>query len=322
MKNRNILKITAVCAAAVITMSSCIREPIVPFDYSSSDIKTTLDQLAAVNTIEHALANHENCYITVNLKGEKYWGTGTYQEKDMYFREYFGAPEDSYQATLYTDGRRWHLKYDEDGKPDLTLDWLVMSDEEKYENCFKPERTVVWYDGQIYDRETVIDITEEENGTITIHTRNSDDEVQTMTDRYNLHNTKYWFATLEHEYTFDRETLELEYDKNFIGLQNGKRYIYYTTLVQYDVLPPDYMKMTKATIDMALFNDSAVNKRLTAIYDYGTAEEETFTMHYNGTYKVNVIGRDGYTAYTDANRQNVFDGNVPYEEMTLYLFKN
>ena len=319
---RNILKITTLCAAALLSMSSCIRDPIVPYDYSTGDIQTTLDQLAAVNTVERALENHENCYVTVNLKGEDYWGTGTYQDNDMYFREYFGASQENYQSTIYFDGQRWHLRYDEEGKPDLTFDWLVMSDAEKYENIFKPDRTVIWYDSEIYDRETVIDITEEDNGTITIHTRNSDGEVQAMTDKYNLHNTKYWFATLEHEYTFNRETLELEYDKNYIGLQNGKRYIYYTTLVQYDVLPPDYMKMTKATVEMTVNDDEAVNRTLTAVYDYGTAKEETFTIQYNGKYRVNVIGRDGYTAYTDTSRQNVFDGNVPYSDFTIYYFKD
>lgn len=315
---KNILKLSALCAAAVM-MSSCVRAPIEPYDYTQSGIKTTLADVVAVNNIATALSNHENCYVTCNLKGEEYWGFGTYQDDEMYFREYFGISGETFQSTIWYGGDRWFMRYAEDGTPVLSQDWLAMGDAEKREKYFIPGRTELFYNRDNWQTQTVTDIREDVDGknTFNIYTRNPDSEVQAVTDRYNLHNTKYWFATLEHEYTLNKDTLEIEYDYNYIRLHNGKKYIFYTTLVQYDVLPPDYMKMVTASIEMAVNSEEAETKTVTIVYDDG----QEYSIQYNGLYTVIPYVSEGYSLYTDPAGSNKFEGEIPYEEITLYCLK-
>ncbi len=309
------IKITALCAATVM-LSSCVRAPIVPFDYSRSENKTTLEDIAAVNNLGTALTKHENVYVTCNLKGEDYWGFGTFQTDDMYFREYFGSSGGTYQAEMWYNGNRWFMRYSEDGTPDIRMNWLAVSDEEKYEKYFLPGRTEIFHSLGDYSTQTVTDIRDDADGknTFNVYTRSPDGEVQAMTDKYGLHNTKYWFATLEHEYTLDKDTLEIEYDYNYLRLHNGKKYIYYTTLVQYDTLPPDYMKMTSASIDMTVNDEEAEKKTVTISYPDG----QTYSLEYNGKYSVVPFVSEGYTLYTDPDGTDKFVGEIPYENITLY----
>ena len=315
---KNFLKITALCAAAVM-MSSCVRAPIEPYDYSQSEIKTTLADVVAVSNVATALSNHENCYVTCNLKGEEYWGFGTYQDNEMYFREYFGISGETFQSTIWYKGDQWFMRYSEDGKPVLAQNWLAMSDEEKYRDYFLPGRTEIFYNLDSWETQTVTNIKAAVDGknTFNIYTRSPDSEVQAVTDRYDLHNTKYWFATLEHEYTLNKDTLEIEYDYNYIRLHNGKKYIYYTTLVQYDVLPPDYMKMVTASIDMAVTDEEAETRTVTIVYDDG----QEYSIRYNGQYAVTPYVSAGYSLYTDAAGTARFEGDIPYEDITLYCLK-
>ena len=315
---KNILKTAAVCTAALM-MSSCVREPIVPYDYETGSISITLADIVSVNTVDTALRYHDNCYVTCNLKGEDYWGFGTYQDDEMFFREYFGAPEDSWQSTVYFNGGQWFMRYDGEGRPVLAYNWLAMSGEEKYEKHFRAGRTELFYNRDRWKEQTVTDIQRGADGrnTVTMYTRSPDTEVQAMTDRYDLHNTKYWFATLEHEYTYNPSTLEIEYDYNYLRLHNGKKYIYYTTLVQYDVLPPDYMKMMTATIEMTAADDSQPLKTVTIVYDDG----QSYTLSYNGLYTVTPIVSEGYGLYMDKEGATPFEGELPYEELTLYAVR-
>ncbi len=313
-----ILKMTALCAAAVI-MSSCVREPIEPYDYSQNERKTTLADITAVNNLAAALTRHENVYVTCNLNGEDYWGFGTFQTDEMYFREYFGASEESFQSTIWYNGDQWFMRYDEEGKPLLTRHWLAVNDEEKRRDYFLPGRTEIFYNLGNTDTQIVTDIRDDVDGknTFNVYTRSPDSEVQAMTDKYDLHNTKYWFATLEHEYTLDKDTLEIEYDYNYLRLHNGKKYIYYTTLVQYDTLPPDYMKMMTASIDMTADDEEAEQKTVTIAYEDG----QEYSIQYNGLYTVVPYVGTGYSLYTDPAGTAKFEGEIPYENITLYALK-
>ena len=326
MKN-HFLTISALCATAAIMLSGCGTGTALPVTTPElSNINITLDQLAQANDIDNILSRHENCYATVEVKDMPYRGFGTYTDKDIFFYEFYDPQPGTWQSTVYFNGGQWFMRYGEDALPILSYNWYIMSDDEKYEKYYKTGRHEFFTDytatGQYI---TAFEQSEDKwlklKDTLIMRTRSDDKYVQEYIDRYRLYNTQYWFAKLDHRYNFDPTTLELEYNKNFLRLQSGKVYTYFYSYLQYDVNQPDFMKMIMAIATETMNNTDTEMKLLTAVYDYGTDSEETFTLPYNGRYSVTPYGRDGYTAYLDPDRTTPFDGNIKYEDMTIYYFR-
>lgn len=320
---KNFLKIPILAAAAVLTMSACGTGTNLPdFDAAACPVKVTLDQLAEANSVDALLSKYTNCYATVEVRNRPYRGFGTYIDKDIFFYEFYDPAPGTWQTTVYFNGGQWFMRYGEDALPILAYNWYIMSDEEKYEKYYRTGRHEFFEDYRLTEQViTEIEDTSETDGVIIMRTRSDDKYVQQYIDEYGLHNTQYWFAKLDHRYNFNPETLEIEYNKNFIHLQNGKVYTYYYSFLQHDVNQPDFMKMVMAIATETMNDDTPGMKTVTAIYDYGTDAEEIYTLPYNGRYAVTAVGREGYTAYLDPDRQQPFDGNVSYEDMTIYYFR-
>lgn len=319
---KNILKISILAAAAALMLSACGTGTALPgYDPSANTVNVTLAQLAEANSIDTLLSKYTNCYATVEVKNKPYRGFGTYMDKEIFFYEFYDPAPGTWQSTVYFNGGQWFMRYGEDALPILAYNWYIMSDEEKYENYYKPGRHEFFEDytltGQVI---TEIEDTSETDGVIIMRTRSDDKYVQQYIDEYGLRNTQYWFAKLDHRYNFNPETLEIEYNKNFLRLQSGKVYTYYYSFLQHDVNQPDFMKMVMAIATETMKDETPGMKTITAVYNYGTDTEETYTMSYNGRYALNAVGREGYTAYLDPDRQQPFDGNVKYEDMTIYYF--
>ncbi len=320
---KNKIKLLMLGTVTAMLLSGCGTGNALPeFDPASCSINVTLDQLAEVNRIDNLLERHENCYATVEVKNKPYRGFGTYMDKDIFFYEFYDPKPETWQSTVYFNGGQWFMRYGEDALPVLAYNWYIMSDEEKYENYYKPGRHEFFSDhtanGQYI---TGIEDATETDNVIIMRTRSEEKYVQEYIDEYKLYNTQFWFAQLDHRYNFDPVTLELVYNKNFLRFQSGKVYTYYYSYLQYDVNQPDFMKMVMAIATETMNSTDTEMKLITAVYDYGTENEETYTLSYNGKYAVTAFGRDGYSAYLDPERTQPFDGNVKYEDMTIYYYK-
>lgn len=318
---KKIIKMSALCVAAAAVLSSCGSGIALPdFDPDKSDVKVTLEELKEANSLDSILSRHENCYATVELRGEPYTGFGVYQTNDVFFYEFYNPAPDTWQATVYSDGEQWFMRYGEDALPVLAYNWYAMSDEEKYNNHFLPGRHEFFQDPAL-NEQVIINTEITEGGKPRIYTRSPDRYAEEIREKFGLNNTRYWFSKLDHRYSLYPDSPELEYNKNYIQLQSGMVYTFYHSLLQYDVNEPDFMKMVLAIANSTRNDDSAEMKALTAVYDAGTADEQTYTMQYNGRYAVTLFGRDGYSPFTDPEGQVPFDGNIPYDDLTVYFLK-
>lgn len=314
---KKLTEAAALTAAAAIMLSGCARAPEPPeFDPDSCEIKMTLPQLAAANTEEAILAGHENFYVIVNMLGDRYTELAYFRNKDVFFYEYLKPKTRAHNVDIYYNGGRWYMDYSEDASPELEYRWYAMSDDEKDAMIF-PADTMDLLDPLMTEKERLFDITVDKNGQVAAFTTESRDVAEDIKKEIGASGMQYNGARYDHRYTFDPETGELMYRSDYLSLASGKIRRRYDIEVLYDANEPDFLHMVTALIDHAVSDSSTETVTLTAVYDDG----QTYTTECNGNYKISLVPKAGYTAYTDAQRSAFFDGTFPYENTTVYLFR-
>ncbi len=314
---KSLSRIIAAAAASALLLSGCARVPDPPeFDPDSSDVKITLSELCGENTEEAVLRDHENFYVIVNRLNSRYNEFGYFRNNDMFFYEYFKPDTRAHNADLYYSGGRWYMDYSEEGTPDLEYRWYAMSDDEM-RSVILSEDTLEFFDPATAEKERLYEITTNEKGEAYAYTTESREALKAVMEKLSLSGMQFNGARYDHRYIFDKETGDLINRSDYISLASGVHYRLYDTETLYDVNEPDFMHMVMSATDNALNDEEAEKVTLTAVYDDG----QTFTIQYNGTYKVSLVPKAGYTAYTNAQKTAPFEGFFPYEDTTVYLFK-
>jgi hypothetical protein len=62
-------------------------------------------------------------------------------------------------------------------------------------------------------------------------------------------------------------------------------------------------------------------KKITAYYNYGTAQQETYEYVSDGSFAITPVCRDGYDLYDDAAGTIPFSGLSGKDDVTIYVIK-
>ena len=127
-------------------------------------------------------------------------------------------------------------------------------------------------------------------------------------------------AVLQCEYMLDADSLEVKSLHVDIKTDSGivnyleQRHIY-------DADAPAGLAELRDFVNMIETKSYKNPRRVTFIYDYGTADEQSFTKEAGEEYLVDYYLREGYASYADPEKKEPFAGNPELKDTTIYAFK-
>ncbi len=268
----------------------------------------TIEEFMDANSIKQLLSHHEAIHFV-------YEGYGF--SEDLYFNDDLTYLEYDDIAFIINDSENWQYNRD-DGT--LSRMWYIMKDIEADEARMKKENY-----GILGDRTTLEDIThikDNGDGTTTIKSIISlADSEKILQESYSNLPNDYYSSKIKREYLVNTDTLELIcYD--FYLVKAGKETHFGRAIVDYDDDPPELMR--KMLTGISKYNDReehpVTKKIINAIYDKGSAGEESFEFVTDADCKVALMWRDGYAPDTDRNEDYTDpDGTV---HITRYATKD
>lgn len=264
----------------------------------------TIEDLVAANLREAALTRHESILNTIFFNGEVW--SQQYNTRDLILH--------SAGAMLDAEGE-WSLN---EGK--LLYDWFIMSDAEQaalrelpedYEPIIYPEDTL---------QETVISVEDNGDGTLTIVTALDPETAAAIWEAQGSDPaTGDWEGAGEEiVYVVQADTLEIITQTPM--LKKGEdTFIRWVSSFSYDEPVPEELAAFKARVDAYKSAPLTNPRTVTVIYDYGTPEEETYSITAGEDCLVGLVIRDGYGMFSDP------EGTAPYVskaegDKTIYLF--
>ncbi len=171
-------------------------------------------------------------------------------------------------------------------------------------------------------KEELVDVTDNENGTLTVTTRtNAEDTRAVLEDKGVEITEEYLDAEMEIVYLVAADTLEILSFKEYF-VTGGERSLCNITAVCYDEKLPEIVAEMQAMKEDYLAGGAEDVKTITVTYDPGTEAEETFSITVPRDMRVDSCFRDGYgELYTDPEQTVLFDGTPDAEgNYRIYLF--
>lgn len=154
-------------------------------------------------------------------------------------------------------------------------------------------------------KEEVQSVTDHKDGTMTVITRLSGDQLAAKIERnQETFPEEYLGNPAETVYTLSAGTLEVlsVVDSVIVG---NEKIIYSNETIEYDVSRPEYFDRILALRDEFSVAEEGHMRTLTVIYDAGTEAEETYTISVNENLLFSPYLKDGYTE----ERREVTEGN-------------
>ena len=313
-------------------------EPISDFDFDDADItiyflenKTAwnklYDRAVAVNSHEATFTNHSNYLVReVAEEGAESVGygggvkaTSFFAEKNCWYSETDVSNKapgmESIDCFRTTTGDWWRTRYI-GGMESLISTWYIMPDSEKAKYVENADKISVMEDERPFG-ETILSVVYNNNGTFTMVTAEPVDKAPLLE---NCDVPEEWKNSyLETTYTFDSTTFE-KMGAVCVVVTSEKRIPFLTQAFKYDAATPDGYASLKAFAAKVENKSFTPTKKLTAIYNPGTEQAETFVSESDASFTVRLVYRDGYALYTDPEGKTPVE-NLSGNDVTVYLIK-
>lgn len=262
----------------------------------------TVEALIAANTPDEVFARHQTVFCTTHNRFDGEWC-------------FFAAPglyyESNYKGwnNLLDGDINWFLVEGGEGERTFAREWYIMSEAERQDVQVSPEDISAVIDLDLTQTEKLLDVTDNEDGTLTVVTRKNAEDTRAGLEAKGIEYTEeYQDAELEVVYLVAADTLEiLSYTEYFVT--GEERSLSDITEVSYDMELPETAAEMQAMKEAVLVGDAADTKTITVVYDAQTESEESYSLTVPRDVRVQLIFRDGYDfQYADPERSTPFDG--------------
>ena len=275
----------------------------------------TIEALVAANAPEAVFARHQTLFCTVSDRFDGDWYFCA--EPGRYFESnYIGTDN------LVDDDGDWYLTDSGDGERSLSRVWFVMSDEEREAVEVRPEDLSSVIDLDTTLTETLVDVTDNGDGTLTVTTRKNAEDTRAGLEAKGAEiPEEYRGAEEEVVYLLAADTLEiLSFQEYFVV--GEERSLFNVTAACYDTELPEAFAEIQAAKEAYLADDASDTKTITVVYDALTPAEESFSFTAPRDVRVQMVFREGYEhQYADPEGTVPFDG-TPDEDgnYVIYFF--
>ena len=273
--------------------------------------KITMEALASANAMDAVFSHHQSVFCTVGDHFRTPWCY--YYEPGLYYESVYGGGN-----TYLLDGKgEWHL-LDIDGESVLQTIWLAATEEEQAAALIPPEAYSSVINPESTERETLLDVTDNGDGTVTVTTRMMDEDVRTKLEEYGKEYSSD--MSIECEYLAAADTLEILRILEYLVV-GEERSLFLVSAICYDEAPPEKATVLQELKADYLTGTAADTRTLTVIYDAGTDAEETFELTTPQNVKVGLHFRAGYD-YQYADPERTVPGIVPDDagNCVIYAF--
>ena len=292
----------------------------------NKDAAITIEALINANKKETLLDRHDSFSYSKVFEPGSVNNFTLYASRDLVYCKYNESAEDGAALAAMRDQKNSFSKIRKDGKEEFFYDWYAMSEEEK-----KKEEVVLsdaWYfiEPVTTCLEKIIDIKDNHDGTTTITSKMEADDFaeyfkEAVESGYMDYEDVYENAYTLTTYTVDSESLEIQaYTERFLH-EDGSKFEEHTVTVHKDADQPEELTEMIAMADDMLGKKPADPRTLTVIYDYGTDQEETYSLTVDRKYKVNVYPKENYELYADSEKKALFEAPDGIGDVTIYAFK-
>ena len=218
---------------------------------------------------------------------------------------------------LHTESGEWWRLRHTGGTEELIALWFIMPESEKANYIKSIESMVEMSDGRA-DGETVTSVAYNGDGTITMTTTVPLDKAPIAGDC--SFPAEWNGACCETIYVFDASTLEIK--RGFIKVVTQNKKIPFVTYEYgHNVAKPERCDSLMAFKDKVEKKEFEPTKKITAYYNYGTAQQETYEYVSDGSFAITPVCRDGYDLYDDAAGTIPFSGLSGKDDVTIYVIK-
>ena len=275
----------------------------------------TVEALIAANLPEAIFENHQTMFVTTHDRFDGDWCFTC--APGLYFESNYAG----WNNLLDGDGN-WFLEEGDDGERAFSRSWFAISDEEREAMEVRPEDLSCAVNPDTTATETLTDVTDNENGTLTVTTRMNAEDTRAGLEAKGVEITEeYLDAEKEIVYLVAADTLEiLSFTEYFVT--GEERSLCNITAVCYDAELPETVAEIQAMKEDYLAGGAEDVKTITVTYDPGTAAEETFSITAPRDMRVDSYFRDGYgELYSDPEQTVLFDGTPDADgNYQIYLF--
>ena len=275
----------------------------------------TLEDFVAANMPEAIFARHENLRSTVDCIFEDVW-SAYYEDGANLTLSENGA------AKLFDRDGLWELGEDEDGETYFGVTWYAMSDEEREADLGDPADVASVVDPDTTIEETLVSVTDNEDGTMTIVALGSEEAAVAYMENRGFEDTDaYAGAVIECDYYVAADTLELLWEENYFRI-GEERVLVSFVAVCYDTARPEELEAFEPYKEEFLSGSAEETRTVAFVYDAGTEKEERYEITVPRDYKVNFCYRDGYDYFYQDAEKTVPGIPAPDEQgnRVLYAF--
>ena len=264
------------------------------FNIPVNNANVTFDEVYNANTRDKIFSRHSTVLLNID---DEVGLDRIYNEADF-------VCQSVDWGLIYADKFENWQYVDIDGTKTAIKAWFAMdkADEDALREPLNSSPTIDWD-----VTEDVLDsVTDNGDGTLTVATIIEHEGSDTKINR---------------SYIVDAATLELK-KFEYTVTENGKETVTHSVDVIYDEGRPD--DITKF-VDQIVTEKAVKNKNtrtITAIYDYDTEEQETYSLTFDQSIKVSPIFKPGYTAYLDPEKKEIFAGGDGVSDYTYYVFRD
>ncbi len=321
----------SVCLLAVSV--SCSEDDDNSSDYSDVSPqlapwqKETFEKLYQVNSRDAVFAQHKNFQLKTTVtdvgKNLGMYNNTVYSEKDCFYTEddYSSGTVSLFYDTFYSGSTLYYRKR-LDAASEMYVNWYAMTEAEKKEALPSMEDAVFVNDGRSYG-EKLISVVSNGDGTVTVLTglpiENAPDFDMGVPE-------KWKGATLEYVSVLNAQSLELIRSSTSV-VATTEKVLLYSQEITFDVERSERFDSLKAFAEKIENNNFNPTNKITAYYNYGTAQEEKYEFQRDSSFKIWLFTRDGYDAFKDAAGTELIenadydDYNTDDAEISLYLVK-
>ncbi len=273
----------------------------------------TAEALTKANGEKALLAAHEN-WSNV-YRAEFGQNDNCVVTKDCTFVEF---PQDRF-SILKIGGEEWYyLDIYAGGKP-VFYHWYAMTDEEREQIAFDESGFRNLLDPKTTPKETVTEIRDNRDGTLTVTTEATPDAWLGDGERSLFPDDVWDCDHVKCVYFVDKRTLELRSSRAYF-VKGDRQTLIGDIGVSYDTPLPD--KMTEMLEAVETFKNADPKDRflLTVVYNAGTPQEERFSTTLVKKQPMTLQQRAGYALYRDPEGTKPFTGKFGEGDVVLYAF--
>ena len=296
-------------------------------DMSPQQQEETFEKLYQVNSRDAVFARHNNFQLKTTVtdvgKNLGMYNNTVYSEKDCFYTEddYSSGTVSLFYDTFYSGSTLYYRKR-LDAASEMYVNCYAMTEAEKKEALPSMGDAVFVNDGRSYG-EKLISVVSNGDETVTVLTGLP---IENAPDFDSGVPGKWKGATLEYVSVLNAQSLELIRSSTSV-VTATERVLLYSQAISFDVEQSERFLSLKAFAEKIDKKDFTPTNKVTAYYNYGTAQQETYEFQRVSSFKIWLFSRDGYDAFKDAAGTELIenadydDYNTDDAEISLYLVK-